>query len=236
MSFLAICVPIKLFSQKPRELFGIPMTDSQREILSIIDNNQHMMISSPRQMGKTVVCLGVALETMLSKPYANVMWLSPNGGMARNSADRFRAMVIGHRMSHPIRAIPLDVPDIKVISDNKYSMQFDNGSYIQFQWGSPDAAKSQALDLLFYDETAYINNMEYMWPACQPTISSQPDSKSIMISTPQQGSWFNKKFLDEKFDIPKFQIEQSADCFSDWSRGFAMYPDQRDQEYLGKVF
>jgi len=237
LSTLAICVPIKLFAKKKtRELFGLPMTGSQRKMLGIIDNNQRMMISSPRQMGKTTICLAYALETMLSKPYANVLWIAPSGGMAMNAADKFRDMVFRHRLHSPhLGAIHLDIPDIKTIQDNKFSLEFDNGSRLQFKWGDITEPKSEALDLLFFDEAAFITDMEYNEMACWPVMSTIPDAKTIMISTPNKGSWFNKKFLDKKYPLPKFQIEPSDDCFSTWGKGFTMYPDQRDQEYLGKI-
>lgn len=73
-----------------------------------------------------------------------------------------------------------------VLSFNKKSIEFENGSVISVSATTPDAMRGESLNLLILDEFAFVpkNQANDFWTANYPTISSSDEAKVIIISTP----------------------------------------------------
>jgi hypothetical protein len=80
--------------------------------------------------------------------------------------------------------------------NNKTEIKLKNGCRIKVFSPSPDAGRGYALDFIYIDEAAFIKDFEYIWMAIGMCMSAKKDSKTVIASTPQDNSWFNKMYLN----------------------------------------
>jgi phage FluMu gp28-like protein len=81
----------------------------------------------------------------------------------------------------------------KLIKDNDYSIELDNGSFAKATATSDEAGRSEGLSLLLLDEAAFIKNMDSIWTAAHMTLAE--GGKCIALSTPNGvGNWFHTTF------------------------------------------
>ena len=102
-------------------------------------------------------------------------------------------------MVKKVKYIINNVPDWLKIStvkvDNKHSFELSNGSQIKAIPTSEDAGRSEAVSLLVVDEAAHIENMDTIWTALYPTIST--GGRCIALSSPNGiGNWFHRTYED----------------------------------------
>lgn len=67
---------------------------------------------------------------------------------------------------------------------------FDNGCRIITRPLKPDCIQGYTVDVIFWDEVAYAPNAYEVWINIYPTISSIPDSKIFLTSTPNGKNYF----------------------------------------------
>lgn len=67
---------------------------------------------------------------------------------------------------------------------NKGSVELENNSRVIAAATSSDAIRGYAINLLFIDEAAFIQNWEDFFTSVYPTISSGQDTKVALVSTP----------------------------------------------------
>jgi len=81
-----------------------------------------------------------------------------------------------------LRGLPnwLILPEI--VSNNKQSVEFSNGSTVKAIPTSDDAVRSEALSLLIVDEAAFVRNFDELWTGLYPTLST--GGRAIVLSTP----------------------------------------------------
>lgn len=72
------------------------------------------------------------------------------------------------------------------------NVSFDNGCRIITRPLRPDCIQGYTVDVIFWDEVAYAKNAEEVWINIYPTISSIPDSKIFLTSTPNGKNFFWK--------------------------------------------
>jgi hypothetical protein len=83
----------------------------------------------------------------------------------------------------------------RVTIDNKHSFELSNGSMLKAVPTSADAGRSEAVSLLVVDEAAHIENMDEIWTAISPTIST--GGRCIALSSPNGiGNWFHRTYED----------------------------------------
>lgn len=94
----------------------------------------------------------------------------------------------------------------KVIQWNKKSIKLDNGCVVECTATSSNAARSKSANCLIIDECAFINEkliLEF-WKSVYPILSSDINSKCIMVSTPNgMGNLYYRTYqsaLVGKFD------------------------------------
>jgi hypothetical protein len=107
-----------------------------------------------------------------------------------------------------------------VVTDNKLSLQFANGSQIKAVASSPDAGRSEALSLLILDECAFIPEADAIWTAASSTLAT--GGKAILLSTPNgMGNFFHKMWQ---------QAESKANNFNPIILDWRVHPE-RDQAW-----
>lgn len=95
-----------------------------------------------------------------------------------------------------------------VVTYNKSSITFDNGSRIVAQATTPNTGRGMSISLLYVDEMAFAppNLLEDMWTSLSPTLST--GGKSIITSTPKTDVdmfakiWFGALDATDEFGNP----------------------------------
>ena len=84
--------------------------------------------------------------------------------------------------------------------NNKMSLKFNNGSSIIAFASSPEAGRSKALSLLILDEAAFIKDIDTIWTAAAPAVTSH-GTDCIVLSTPNGvGNFFHKTWVKAEED------------------------------------
>lgn len=141
----------------------------------IQDFNDHRfnIILKSRQLGLST--LGAAYAVWLAIFYKdkNILVIATKLSVAMNFIKKVKTA---------IRGLPqwLILPEI--ISNNKQTVEFSNGSSIKAVPTSDDAGRSEALSLLIVDEAAFVRNFDELWTGLYPTLST--GGRAIVLSTP----------------------------------------------------
>jgi len=91
----------------------------------------------------------------------------------------------------------------EIVSNNKLSLKFKNGSQIKAISSASTGARSEALSLLIVDEAAFIRNIEEIWIASQATLST--GGGAIVLSTPNGiGNWFHQTWSEAESGVNGF--------------------------------
>ena len=187
----------------------------------------------PRQTGKTTCAAGYLLWYAMFHPDQTVLVAAHKYTGAQEIMQR-------------IRYAYEDCPDhirCGVVSYNKGSIEFDNGSRIVSQTTTSNTGRGMSISLLYCDEFAFVqpNIAEEFWTSISPTLAT--GGRAIITSTPNSDEdtfatiWkeANKKFDDfgnEKEDGTGVNGFHSFTCH--WSE----HPD-RDEKWkeqeLGRI-
>tara|TARA_R110000744_G_scaffold9052_7_gene29473 strand:+ start:3823 stop:5472 length:1650 start_codon:yes stop_codon:yes gene_type:complete len=166
-----------------RGIIPFALWDFQEDSLHQFLNNSYNIVLKGRQLGISTLVAGYA--AWLSNFFKNkeIYILATKRDTAQNMVDKVRVFLEG-------------VPDwmrADFLTDNKQSLVLNNGSKIKASASTPDAARSEALSLLIVDEAAFINKMNDIWIAAQPTLATGGDC--IALSSPNGvGNWFHKTY------------------------------------------
>jgi hypothetical protein len=148
----------------------------QKDLIIKFQNNRFNVVLSSRQSGKTTVVSVFALHYAIFNENKIV-------GIVSNKESSAK-MILG-RIKRTYELIPSWLKP-GVVSYNKTSIEFDNGTQIIVSATSPDAFRGNTINLLICDELAFVpkNQSEDFFASNYPTISASKESKIIIISTP----------------------------------------------------
>ncbi len=182
----------------------------QERVLEQFRKNGRNIILKNRQMGISTLIAAYALWFMLFNPGKFVYVIATKQDVAKNLISKVRLM---HK----------NLPSwlkVKCIEDNKLGQSYENGSVIVAGTSTGDSGRSEAASLLIVDECAHIDNMNEIWGALQPTISTGGDI--VVLSTPNgMGNWFHKTYT---------QAENKQNTFNAIMLHWTMHPE-RDQKW-----
>jgi hypothetical protein len=180
----------------------------QRESLLEFDKYNYNIVLKARQIGISTLVAGYALWLMLFHKDKNILVIATKQETAKNLVTKVRFM--HQNLPTWLRG--------SVLTDNKLSLQFANGSQIKAVASSPDAGRSEALSLLILDECAFIDDADIIWTAASSTLST--GGKAILLSTPNGvGNFFHKMWQ---------QAESKQNEFNPILLDWRVHPD-RDQ-------
>ena len=169
----------------------------------------------PRQMGKTTCAVGYLLWYCQFIGEAQILIAAHKYEGAQDIMNRFR---FGYE----------NLPDFiraGVISYNRNTIEFDNGSRVQATTTTENTGRGKSLSLIYCDEFAFVQPPEKakeFWTALSPTLST--GGKCIITSTPNSDEdqfamiWTeaNKKF-DEHGNEQELGINGFFPFFAHWS-------------------
>jgi len=148
--------------------------DYQRRLLETYHNSRFNVNMLPRQMGKTTCAAGYLLWYAMFHPDQTVLVAAHKYTGAQEIMQR-------------IRYAYEDCPDYircGVVSYNKQSIEFDNGSRIVAQTTTANTGRGMSISLLYCDEFAFVqpNIAEEFWTSISPTLAT--GGRAIITSTP----------------------------------------------------
>ena len=146
----------------------------QTELLHSYHNNRFNINMLPRQMGKTTCAAGYLLWYAMFHPDQTILVAAHKYTGAQEIMQR-------------IRYAYEDCPDhirCGVVSYNKQSIEFDNGSRIVAQTTTSSTGRGMSISLLYCDEFAFVqpNIAEEFWTSISPTLAT--GGRAIITSTP----------------------------------------------------
>ena len=182
----------------------------QKDTLQAFESHDYNIILKGRQIGISTLVAGYALWLLLFHNDKNVLVIATKQETAKNLVTKVRFMHSN---------LPVWLRG-SVITDNKLSLQFANGSQIKAVASSKDAGRSEALSLLILDEAAFIDDADIIWTAASSTLST--GGKAILLSTPNGvGNFFHKMWQ---------QAESKENNFNPVMLDWQVHPE-RDQAW-----
>jgi hypothetical protein len=164
----------------PFELFSY-----QKDCLKDFQNKKYNIILKSRQIGITTLVASYSVWLACFHSDKNILAIATKDSTAQNIIRKVDVVI----RNCPKWLLP------KLLSNNKGSKEFDNGSIIKAIPTSADAGRTEALSLLLIDEAAHIDNMQDLWPGIYNTLQTGGDC--IAISTPNGvGNWFHLTWVD----------------------------------------
>ena len=166
----------------------------QEESLTTLQDNRYNVILKSRQLGISTLSAGYALWSMLFNEDFNVLVIATTQDVAKNLVSKVQIM--NENLPSWLKT--------QIVTNNKLSLKFANGSEIKAISSSSTGARSEALSLLIVDEAAFIRNIEEIWVASQATLST--GGGAIVLSTPNGiGNWFHQTWVDAENGINGFE-------------------------------
>ena len=166
----------------------------QEDTLTDLQNNRYNVILKSRQLGISTLSAGYALWSMLFNEDYNVLVIATTQDVAKNLVSKVQIM--NENLPSWLKT--------NIITNNKLSLKFANGSQIKAISSASTGARSEALSLLIVDEAAFIRNIEEIWVASQATLST--GGGAIVLSTPNGiGNWFHQTWSDAETGVNGFK-------------------------------
>lgn len=196
----------------------------QTGLIKAYTENKQCIAMLPRQMGKTTCAVGYLLWYTQFMADAQVLIAAHKYDGAKDIMDRYRFAY--ENLPDFIRA--------GVITYNRNTIEYDNGSRIQATTTTENTGRGKSLSLIYCDEFAFVQPPEKakeFWTALSPTLAT--GGKCIITSTPNSDEdqfaliWTeaNKKF-DEHGNEKKLGQNGFFSYFAHWSE----HPD-RDEAW-----
>jgi hypothetical protein len=146
----------------------------QEEMIRSMAENRYTIVATARQAGKTTSICAFILWYVLFNKDKTVALLAQKGETAREILTRVRYSYthLPGWLQHGQNAW------------NKGSLELENGSRVIAAATSSDNIRGYAINLLFIDEAAHIENWDEFFTSVFPTISSGKQTKICLVSTP----------------------------------------------------
>lgn len=164
-------IPFKMFPFQNRVLYDLR------------DKRFNIMLKS-RQMGMSTLTAAYCLWLALFHKDKNILIVSITDRESTRFLDKIKLAY---------HALP-DWMKGDMVKENEHLLIVDSGSRISSISSSENAGRSEALSLLVIDEGAFIKNIEKIYTAAYPTLST--GGSCIIISTPNGvGNFYHKTWM-----------------------------------------
>lgn len=216
-------------SHPDRGILPFKTYDFQDDLLGKFRDHRFNIIVKARQLGISTIVAGYISWLLLFYREKNVIVMATKYSTASNMVKKVKYI---------INNVPdwLKIATVKV--DNKHSFELTNGSQVKAVATSEDAGRSEAVSLLVIDEAAHVDNMDTIWAAIYPTIST--GGRCVALSSPNGiGNWFHRTYEDAQngqnsFISTNLPWSVHPDHDEDWFENETKNMSKREiaQEYL----
>lgn len=163
----------------------INLFDYQKDIINSFNDYSNTIVLTARQSGKTTTAVCIILHYILfaSKKKPKTV------ALLANKAEAAREIL--SRIQLAYEALPKWMQQ-GIISWNKGSIELENKCKVIAAATSGSAIRGKSVDLLYIDETAFVEGWDEFFQSVFPTISSGKESKVLLTSTPNGLNHFYK--------------------------------------------
>jgi hypothetical protein len=167
-------------SHPVRGLVPFDLYPFQRRILHDLEEHRFNILRKFRQAGCTTIASGWALHFIIFQKHKSVVILSKGDAESTEVLDRIKLMYD-------------ELPDFLkpgIIEDNKHTLKLNTYSVIKSRPSGKQSGRSLAGSLLIIDEAAFIENIDTIWAAVYPIIST--GGRAFVLSTVNGvGNWYH---------------------------------------------
>jgi len=151
----------------------------QKDILEALKDHRFNILRKFRQAGCTTICAAYSLWMIVFQKHKQVVILSKGDAESTEVLDRIKIMY--EELPGFLRP--------KMVEDNKHTMKLSTGSSIKSRPSGKQSGRSLAGSLLVIDEAAFIENIDTIWAAVYPIIST--GGRAFVLSTVNGiGNWY----------------------------------------------
>ena len=196
-----------------RGLVPFKLYPFQQRIVKDLDGHRFNILRKFRQAGCTTIAGAYSLHFTNFNKHKTVVILSKGDTESTEVLDRVKIM-------HDELPKWLKQP---IVESNKHTLKFKNGSIIKSRPSGKQSGRSLAGSLLIIDEAAFIENIESIWAAVYPIIST--GGRAFILSTVNgMGNWYHRIYKEavnkensfnpidiEWRDHPEYKIQEGFD-------------------------
>jgi hypothetical protein len=167
---------IRNYIKVEHQLLGLVSFDLfpfQEKIINELDHHRFNILRKFRQAGCTTIACAYALHIIVFQKNKTVTILSMGDAESTEALSRIKIMYE--------ELPPFLKPEITRGGDNKHNLQLVTGSKVKARPAKKTSGRSLAAYLLILDEAAFIENIQDIWTAAAPTIST--GGRVFMLST-----------------------------------------------------
>ena len=165
----------------------------QKDILGHLTDHRFNILRKFRQAGCTTIASAYALWTILFQQHKSVVILSKGDAESTEVLDRIKLMYD-------------ELPEYLkpgIVEDNKHTLKLQTQSIIKSRPSGKQSGRSLAGSILIIDEAAFIDNIEVIWAAVYPIIST--GGRAFVLSTVNGvGNWFYSIYQDARLGLNSF--------------------------------
>ena len=175
-----------------------------------VDHRFNIILKS-RQLGISTITAAYAVWLACFYKDKNILVIATKLAVAQNFIKKVKVA---------IRSMPAWLMMPEIVSNNKQTLEFSNGSSIKAVPTSDDAGRSEALSLLIVDEAAFIRNFDELWTSLYPTLST--GGRAIVLSTPNgvggqyHDLWLKAESGENQFNAIKLPWDVHPDHDEEW--------------------
>ena len=186
----------------------------QQDVLRDFIKHRFNIILKARQLGMSTSVAAYCAWLMIFHKDRNILVVATQKAKAANIIKKVKIV---------FKNLPDWMMMSEVITNNKFSVELENGSQIVASSTGADAGRSEALSLLIVDEAAHVDGLDELWAGIYPTLST--GGRCIALSTPLgTGNWFHKFYVE---------AEQEANDFNPIKLMWDVHPE-RDEFWFQK--
>lgn len=165
----------------------------QKQMINSMWQNRFTVIATARQAGKSTATCAYILWYIIFHSDKTVALLANKGETAREILGKVR---------FAYHLLPIWLQQ-GVETWNKGKMELENNSKVIAAATGSGAIRGYAIDILFVDEAAHIEDWDEFYGSVYPTISSSLTTKIIQVSTPNGLNHFYKTWTGANSKDPK---------------------------------
>jgi hypothetical protein len=166
-----------------RGLVPFKLYPFQHKILECLEENRFNILRKFRQAGCTTIAAAYSLWMCIFQKHKSIVILSKGDAESTEVLDRIKLMYD-------------ELPDFLkpgIVEDNKHTLKLKSYSVIKSRPSGKQSGRSLAGSFLIIDEAAFIENIDTIWAAVYPIIST--GGRAFVLSTVNGiGNWYHSVY------------------------------------------
>ena len=166
-----------------RGLVPFKLYPFQHKILECLEENRFNILRKFRQAGCTTIAAAYSLWMCIFQKHKSIVILSKGDAESTEVLDRIKLMYD-------------ELPEFLkpgIVEDNKHTLKLKSYSVIKSRPSGKQSGRSLAGSFLIIDEAAFIENIDTIWAAVYPIIST--GGRAFVLSTVNGiGNWYHSVY------------------------------------------